>query len=171
MGPVARGMTRALLVAVLVGACSAHPVTVGPAFPSSTAAGMASPSQSPSGSSPTPSMASALSGTPDPMAAPTPTPAATRATTATRTPTATRSPAPTTSGLYPWLPAVDPAVAATFDIDTFVSPRVAVLPVSEAPGGEPYRYDTGDPDPSTHPLMGFPQRAVLVVLHGPVLVD
>jgi hypothetical protein len=46
-----------------------------------------------------------------------------------------------------------------------------VLPVSETPGGEPFRWDTGDPDPSSHPLMGFPNGAVLVVLHGPALVD
>jgi hypothetical protein len=170
MGPAGTRMTWTLLVAGLVGACSAHPVTVGPALPSSTAAGMASPSPSPSVPSPTLATASpAVSPTPTSTA--TPTPAATPTPKATRTPAPTRSPAPITSSLYPWLAEVDPGVAATFDIDTFVSPRVEVLPVSETPGGEPYRYDTGDPDPSTHPLMGFPQRAVLVVLHGPVLVD
>jgi hypothetical protein len=172
MGPVARGMTKAMLAAALVAACGSGPVAVGPASPSPTAVAKASPRQSPSFGSPTTWTGSlSVSTTAAPAATPTPAAAATRTGTATHTPTATRSPAPTTTSLVPWLPKVDPAVASTFDIDTFVSPRVAVLPVSETPGGEPYRYDTGDPDPSTHPLMGFPQRAVLVVLHGPVLVE
>lgn len=39
------------------------------------------------------------------------------------------------------------------------------------PGEPPYRFDTGDPDPSTHPLLGFMEGMLLVVLHGPVVVD
>ena len=91
------------------------------------------------------------------------------------TPTAVPSPSPTRSAAvvswYPWLPAVDTSVAPTFDVDTFVTGRVDVVPVSETPGGPPFRFDTGDPDPSTHPLIGFRDGSPLVVLHGPVVVD
>ena len=39
-------------------------------------------------------------------------------------------------------------------VDTFVTGLTDVLPISPAPGAEPWRFDTGDPDPSTWPLMG-----------------
>jgi hypothetical protein len=75
------------------------------------------------------------------------------------------------SAWYPWLPPIDPNIDATFAVDSFVAGRVPVVPVSATPGGPPFRFDTGDPDPSTHPLMGFRKGTSLVVLHGPVVVD
>ncbi|HEX5014880.1 MAG TPA: SH3 domain-containing protein [Candidatus Limnocylindrales bacterium] len=57
---------------------------------------------------------------------------------------------------------------ATFAIDDFVTPTDDVTVSGEA-GGPPYRFDTGDPDPSTHPLLGY-GGLPLVVLHGPVMV-
>jgi hypothetical protein len=84
------------------------------------------------------------------------------------------SPAPSSSaggGLFPWLPPVDPDIAATFQVDTFVTARADVVPVSGIPGGPPYRFDTGEPDPSSHPLLGFMKGTLLVVVHGPVVVE
>jgi hypothetical protein len=72
---------------------------------------------------------------------------------------------------YPWLPPIGTAVQAAFEVDEFVVARRQVLPVSSRPGGEPYRFDTGEPDASTHPLVGMPKGGILVVLHGPVVVD
>jgi hypothetical protein len=69
------------------------------------------------------------------------------------------------------MPAVDTTVEAAFRVDDFVAGRGQVVPVSETPGGPPFRFDTGDPDPSTHPLMGFGAESLLVVLQGPVVVD
>lgn len=87
---------------------------------------------------------------------------------------ATESPTPSLSasagGLYPWLPSIDPDIEATFEVDTFVSARADVVPVSATPGGPPYRFDTGEPDPSAHPLLGFGRGGLLVVVHGPVVV-
>jgi hypothetical protein len=62
-------------------------------------------------------------------------------------------------------------VKGALEIDSFVTTQADVVPVSGTPGGPPYRFNTGDPDPSTHPLMGFPRGALLVVLHGPVMVN
>jgi hypothetical protein len=62
-------------------------------------------------------------------------------------------------------------VAPILRVDSFVTVRADVVPVSETPGGPPFRFDTGDPDPSTHPLIGFPKDGLFVVLHGPVVVD
>jgi len=60
---------------------------------------------------------------------------------------------------------------ATFEPDDFVTANARIVPVSGEPGGPPYRFDTGDPDPSKHPVMGFSKGMGLVVLHGPVIVD
>ena len=81
------------------------------------------------------------------------------------------SPSAATTSWYPWLPAIDPTVDAALQIDTFVTAQAEVVPVSDTPGGLPFRFDTGDPDPATHPLMGFQKGGLLVVLHGPVVVD
>lgn len=71
---------------------------------------------------------------------------------------------------YPWLPpAAD--IDGALEVDTFVAGLIDVLPISPAPGAEPWRFNTGDPDPSTWPLMGVVRGGALVVTHGPVLVD
>jgi hypothetical protein len=71
---------------------------------------------------------------------------------------------------YPWLPVADPTVVPSLAMDSFVR-TASLLPVSAEPGGPPYRFDTGDPDPSTHPLMGVNAGTLLTVLRGPVIVD
>jgi hypothetical protein len=86
-------------------------------------------------------------------------------------PDSTLSDSPSTASWYPWLPPIDTTVDAALALDTFVTARADVVPVSATPGGPPFRFDTGDPDPSTHPLIGFPKDGLLVVLHGPVVVD
>lgn len=86
-------------------------------------------------------------------------------------PGSTQPASPRTVSWYPWLPPVDTTVDAALELDTFVIARADVVPVSATPGGPPFRFDTGDPDPSTHPLIGFPKDGLLVVLHGPVVVD
>lgn len=78
------------------------------------------------------------------------------------------APSTGTGARYPWLPTPDVGVGGALEIDSFVT-ALDTVPVSQAPGDEPYRFDTGDPDPRTHPLMGFGKNALLVVLHGPVL--
>ena len=84
-------------------------------------------------------------------------------------PSSTRSESPTDLGvLYPWLPEPDAGVPGALEPDSLVT-ALDTVPVSEVPGGEPYRYDTGDPDPATHPLMGFGKGYLLVVLHGPII--
>jgi len=75
------------------------------------------------------------------------------------------------SGLYPGQPRLDPAVQGTLKLDTFVRVTSEVLPASELPGGPPWRFDTGDPDPSTHPVIGFGRDLILVVLYGPVVIN
>jgi hypothetical protein len=118
----------------------------------------------------------APSGSP-PIGSPASTPLATspspRGSSASATPSATATAGPTAnpSARYPWLPPIDTTVAPTFEVDAFVTARAAVAPVSEVPGGPPLRFDTGDPDPSTHPVIGFARGGLLVVLHGPVVVD
>jgi hypothetical protein len=69
------------------------------------------------------------------------------------------------------MPPIDTTVEAAYRVDDFVTGRGQVVPVSGTPGGPPFRFDTGDPDPSTHPLLGFAEGGLLVVLHGPVVVD
>jgi len=81
------------------------------------------------------------------------------------------TPSPMTASWFPWLPPIDTTVDAVYQVDDFVAARGQVVPVSETPGGPPFRFDTGGPDPSTHPLMGFGEGGLLVVLHGPVVVD
>ena len=68
-----------------------------------------------------------------------------------------------TSPWYPWLAPATNGVDGVFAVDTFVTGLIDVLPVSPAPGAEPWRFDTGDPDPSTRPLMGNSAAAALVV--------
>ena len=87
-------------------------------------------------------------------------------------PRPTTSPAPAAGRreLYPWLPPIDEDVEAAFAADSFVTSAVDVAPVSSEPGGAPFRFDTGDPDPSKHPLVGFLKGGLLVVVHGPILV-
>jgi hypothetical protein len=105
-----------------------------------------------------------------PAASTTPGPSPTPVATSASTDQATRTSAPSSTGqadgLYPWLPAIDPGVPATFEVDSFVVPRSDAVPVSASPGGAPFRFDTGDPDPSTHPLLSFGEGGLLVVLHG-----
>lgn len=72
---------------------------------------------------------------------------------------------------YPWLPAAETTVEGALPVDSFVRTLTDVVPVSGSPGAAAYRFDTGDPDPATHPVMGFSNGVVLVVLHGPVMVD
>jgi hypothetical protein len=98
---------------------------------------------------------------------PSPTPASTDQATPTSAPSTTDQ----ADGLFPWLPFIDPGVSATFEVDTFVVARSDAVPVSASPGGPPYRFDTGDPDPSTHPILSFGEGGLLVVIHGPVMVD
>jgi hypothetical protein len=86
-------------------------------------------------------------------------------------PTASLSPSPVTKSWYPWLPPIDTTVDPILRLDSFVTVRTDVVPVSATPGGPPFRFDTGDPDPSTHPLVGFPKDGLFVVLHGPVVID
>lgn len=117
-----------------------------------------------SGPAPSTSLASPPTASPSSRASPLP----------TSSPVAPSTPFPTSTpavAWYPWLPAIDAAQAPTYVPDSFVVGLVDIVPVSPTPGGAPYRFDTGDPDPSTHPLMGFPRGGVLVVLHGPVVVD
>ncbi|HSL34509.1 MAG TPA: hypothetical protein VK871_12715 [Candidatus Limnocylindrales bacterium] len=59
----------------------------------------------------------------------------------------------------------------TLAIDSFATAAVDIVPASAVPGGPPWRFDTGDPDPSTHPEIGFGKGLPLVVLYGPVVVD
>ena len=123
---------------------------------------------------------------PDASSATPPVPSATSSpqTSASETPMPTLGPTPRASAStlaspsaaavsewYPWLPPIDGSVDATFEVDSFVAGRVPVVPVSQTPGSPPYRFDTGEPDPSTHPLIGFPKGMPLVVVHGPVVVD
>jgi hypothetical protein len=106
-----------------------------------------------------------------PIAAPaTATPAGTGAP-AANPPTAEATASAAPAALYPWLPAGDTTLDGRLDVDTFARPMAEVVPVSPVPGGPPWRFDTGDPDPSTHPLIGFQNGILLVVLHGPVVVD
>lgn len=116
-------------------------------------------------SSATPSQSVGVTPTPSLTQSPAPSP------TQGQDPSPSATPTPTVASRYPWLPAIDPSVPATLEIDTFVTATIRIVPVSGEPGAEPYRYDTGDPDPSTHPLMGFPSGLPLVVVHGPVIVD
>jgi hypothetical protein len=71
---------------------------------------------------------------------------------------------------YPWLPPAD-AVDGALEVDTFVTALADVLPISPSPGAEPWRFNMGDGDPSTWPLMGVVAGGALVVTHGPVVVD
>ena len=71
---------------------------------------------------------------------------------------------------YPWLPQIDTAVDAALPIDSFAR-ATEIVPVSGAPGAPPFRFDTGDPNPAANPLLGFPRGVVLVVVHGPVMVE
>ena len=52
-----------------------------------------------------------------------------------------------------------------------MTPVVKLTPVSPAPGGAPYRYPTGDADPSDDPISGYLKGWTLIVLHGPAVVD
>jgi hypothetical protein len=72
--------------------------------------------------------------------------------------------------LVPVAPCRRPSVAGALPVDSFVR-SIDLVPVSGSPGAEPYRFDTGDPDPSTHPFVRYPKGALLVVLRGPVMVD
>lgn len=142
----------ALLVvaaAWLVVACGAA------ADPNPSASPSARASASPAAGSPTPSASPTATASPDvePTAAP------------------TIGPRADSAALFPWLPPIDVTVPATLPLDSFVRAAADVVPVSGAPGGPPYRFDTGDPDPATHPLMGVGRGGLLVVLHGPVVVD
>jgi hypothetical protein len=121
-------------------------------------------------SSATPSSATPTSPSPSAIASPR-TSAPSQSLTPTATPTASPTPSAAIASWYPWLPPIDSSVEALFEVDSFVSGSVDVVPVSDAPGGPPFRFDTGDPDPSNDPLMGFPKNGLLVVLHGPVVVD
>lgn len=138
----ARLVRVAAMTAVLVGCSSA---------PGSGPPGVPSPSATLGGSTPPTAPPSPSSASPSDTPAP--------------------SSSSTVDGLYPWLPPIDEAVEATFEVDAFVTARAEVVPVSAIPGGPPYRFDTGDPDPSTHPLLGFGRGWLLVVVHGPVVVD
>lgn len=114
---------------------------------------------------------SAVPGTPSPSPTASPARSPSPSPTPTEAPSVSPSPSVADASWYPWLPAIDTSVEASFHVDTFVTGRVDVVPVSETPGGPPFRFDTGDPDPSTHPLIGFQKDSPLVVLHGPVVVD
>lgn len=78
---------------------------------------------------------------------------------------------PEPASWYPWLPAADTTVDGALRVDSFVRTLADVVPVSGSPGAASYRFDTGDPDPAKHPVMGISQGVVLVVLHGPVMVE
>jgi hypothetical protein len=86
-------------------------------------------------------------------------------------PTNTATPTTGSPGWFPWLPAIDQTVDATFGRDSLVTAGADVVPVSAVPGGPPFRFDTGEPDPSSHPWIGFPGGGLLVVLHGPVVAE
>ncbi|HSL33656.1 MAG TPA: hypothetical protein VK871_08400 [Candidatus Limnocylindrales bacterium] len=85
----------------------------------------------------------------------------------------TPSPSPSDAGeaMYPGLPPIDPSIDGGLEIDTFARSLGDPVPASEEAGGPPWRFDTGDPDPSTHPVIGFGKGLLLVVLHGPIVVD
>lgn len=138
-------VAAALLSAIIVAACGDAP---GPAA-------TVVPPAPPSGSSTSPSIA--------PSAAPSLAPIA--------SPTHTAIPTTGSAGWFPWLPPIDQTVDASFERDSFVTAVADVVPVSGEPGGPPYRFDTGEPDPSSHPLIGFMRGGLLVVLHGPVVVE
>lgn len=140
-----------LLLAAMFTGCFAGATT----SPTSSVAAQASPSPTPIRSAPSPSPSPSAELTPLASAAPIP----------TSTPTLTPA-----ANWYPWLPAADPTVEGALPVDSFVH-ALDVVPVSGSPGSEPYRFDTGDPDPATHPVMGYPRGAILVVLHGPVVVE
>jgi hypothetical protein len=140
-------LTASLLAAIVTG-CSAGAVT-----PTSSQAAPTSPRSTPTPSAPSTTVATS----PPPSAAPDP----------TSNPTLTPTPA---ADWYPWLPVADPSVAGALPVDSFVR-SIDLVPVSGSPGAEPYRFDTGDPDPSTHPFVRYPKGALLVVLRGPVMVD
>jgi len=125
------------------------------ANPAASASPGARASTSPTAASPTPSAPPTATASPDvePTAAP------------------TIGPRADSAALFPWLPPIDATVPATLPLDSFVRAAADVVPVSGVPGGAPYRFDTGDPDPATHPLMGVGRGGLLVVLHGPVVVD
>ena len=108
---------------------------------------------------------------PSPAASPSPSVATTPSPSPSASVDASPAPTPIPATWYPWIPPIDPTVEAAFQVDDFVAGLRQVVPVSAKPGGPPYRFDTGDPDPSTHPLVGFPKGGALVVLHGPVIVD
>lgn len=135
--------------ALLVAACGTA------AGPTPSASPSARPTASPTAASPTPSAPPIATASPEvePTAAP------------------TIGPRADSTALFPWLPPIDTTVPATLPLDSFVTAAADVVPISGAPGGPPYRFDTGDPDPATHPLMGIGRGGLLVVLHGPVVVD
>lgn len=86
-------------------------------------------------------------------------------------PIASLSPSGVRAGPYPGVPPLDPGIDGTFEIDAFATAAVDIVPASEIAGGPPWRFDTGDPDPSTHPVIGFARGLPLVVLYGPIVVD
>lgn len=132
------------MVALVSLGCSAGPAASihGTSPPATT-----TPSQAPS-SSPAPSAASETS-----------------------RPTSAPTPASTPDAAYPGVPPLEPGIVGTLEIDSFATAAVDIVPASEVPGGPPWRFDTGDPDPSTHPVIGFGRGLPLVVLYGPVVVD
>ena len=139
-----------LLLAASIGACGASPgLGASPSRPNTSP--VASPSPSPTRVAPDPSNTPAPSPTSPAAASPAP---------------SADSPSP-----FSWLAPIDTSVDATFRADEFVTAEIELVPVSEKPGGAPFRMDTGDPDPATHPLIGYGKDMLLVVLHGPVVVD
>ena len=142
-----RNATAAILTVLVLAACSAAPGTSNAFGPSSApVVPTATPNVDPS------QLASVM---PSPAGKPSPSTGL------------APSPAPTPESWYPWLPPIDTTVVAEFGVDTFVTGRGPVVPVSATPGGPPLRSDTGD----AAPLRGFQAGWLLVVLHGPVVVD
>lgn len=151
MGARARQATlRLAMVATLITACS----------------GAAQPS-------PSPSVTPAASPSMEASAPAPPSPAPTAAPTASSTPSLTPAapPSTATSELFPWLPPVDTSLESAFHPDDLVFVDASQLPVSPEPGAPPYRFDMGEPDPSANPPMSWGVELLLVVLHGPVVVD
>jgi hypothetical protein len=160
----------AVLMAVLAGCGPGAPATP-PASPPPSLAVAVTAVPSDSTPSPLPTvLASPVDGQPSSSATPSPSEA-----TSTLGPTADAPSKPPSSvasvDWYPWLPPIDQSIQATLPLDSFVR-TTSVVPVSAVPGGPPYRFDTGELDPADQrPLMGLPPGGLMIVVHGPVVLD
>jgi hypothetical protein len=166
-------MRRVLLLAAVVAGCGAPTPMTQTQSPASSPAVVSSAGHSESTSATSGLVATPVGALPSSTAASSPS-------NATRTPRPTLTPRPTSteppSGAasvdwYPWLPPIDQSIEPALRVDSFVR-TTSVVPVSGVPGGPPYRFDTGEPDPANQlPLMGLPPGALMTVVHGPVVVD